>query len=326
MALTQFVWLLFLAALWGGSFLFMRVAVSDFGAVPIIQLRIGIAALCLLPFFGWQQYKSTKKQSLRAVDWWHLFFVGVSNSVLPFTLIAFATQYIGAGYAALLNSSVPMWSALIGIIWLKDRVSFWQWLGMSMSFTGMIILIGGQGQAAPSEAVLSLPVVGELPAVLVAVIASTLATVSYGISANYSKRFVSHISPMSVSTLTLTLGSLAMLPWAVSTWEGEPASMRSWVCVVLLGALCTAFCFVIFYRLMQEIGPTKTVSVTFLVPIFGVLWGWWLLNEHLTVSMIAGAIVILGGTLLVLNIWTPRKLFQRFSKRQIAPTESGHLS
>ena len=283
----DFAILLGLAAIWGASFLFMRIAVLDFHPVVMTQLRILIAALCLLPWLLWRY-----RGQLHWRDQPALLFVGLSNSALPFCLLGFSTVYLTAGFTAILNSSVPFWSALIAWLWLGDRLSGWQQVGLLLAFSGVAAL-----GLARSGLTLSGPTL--------AVLSAVGATLSYGISANFSKRYLAHLPAMVVATCSLLWGSLLLLPLSLTLlpehWPGIEASIS----LVLLGVLCTALAFTVFYQLIQRIGPTRTVSVTFLIPLFGMFWGWLVLAEPVTPGMLAGCAVILCGTALSLGLWRP---------------------
>ncbi len=282
--------LTFLAAIWGASFLFMRVAVPEFGPIAMIQMRIGIAALCLLPFLLLRYRKQ--------IDWTklpHFIVLGITNSALPFTLLGFATIHVSAGYTSLLNSSVPLWSAIVAAIWLGDWLTKWQIGGIALGFLGVVILVVGKGEMSFSGPTL-------------AIISCTLATMSYGVSANYTKRYLTGIHPMVLATMSQATAAIAMLPLCWFYWPTTPVSTEAWIYVGILGSLCTAFAYILFYGLISRVGPTKTVSVTFLVPVFAMLWGYALLSETITVYMAIGCAVILLGTAFTTGLIAPLRI------------------
>ena len=279
--------LTFLAAIWGASFLFMRVVVPEFGPIAMIQLRIGIAALCLLPFLLYRYRKQINWNQLP-----HFVVLGITNSALPFTLLGFATVHVSAGYTSLLNSSVPLWSAIVAAVWLGDWLTRWQIGGIALGFLGVLILVIGKGELSFSGPTL-------------AIIACTLATMSYGVSANYTKRYLTGVHPMVLATMSQATAAVAMLPLTWFYWPSSPVSVNAWIYVAILGGLCTAFAYILFYGLISRIGPTKTVSVTFLVPIFAMLWGYVLLSEQITVYMAIGCAVILLGTAFTTGLISP---------------------
>ena len=287
MNLRNSLQLILLAAIWGASFLFMRMAVDDLGAIAMIQLRVGIGAACLLPILL-LNFKS--KMDIRKIA--HSSLVGITNSVLPFSLLAYATLYVSAGYTSLLNSSVPLWSAIIAAVWLKDWLTRWQLLGIFIGFSGMCVLVLEQGNLT-------------LTGPTMAILASTIATISYGFSANYTKRFLSDIPPLYIASISLFSGSLALLPLSITYWPNHPIKTETWVVVTALGVICTALAFIIYFDLIKRVGPTKTVSVTFLIPIFAVFWGFLFLDEEVTIYMIVGCLIIFVGTSLTLGLLKP---------------------
>ncbi len=280
--------LIALAAIWGASFLFMRVAVVEFGAAPLMEVRIVVGALCLLPVLLWRYRKSVNRALVK-----HMLVVGATNSALPFTLLAYATIYLSAGYTSLLNSTVPLWSAIIGAFWLNDALTRWQMLGIFLGFVGVFVLILGQGTLDFSGTTL-------------AIIASLLATLSYAVSANYTKKNLQGVPAMVSSALSLVMASFLLLPFAWHAWPTTAISWASWGHGIALGVLCTAVAYLLFFGLIERIGATKSVSVTFLIPAFAVVWGWMFLDELLTLSMLAGCAIIFAGTALTLGLIAPQ--------------------
>ena len=276
--------LLLLAGVWGGSFLFMRLAVNDFGPVALIELRVGLAALFLLPAAMWRG-----KLPVIARHWKALLVVGTLNAAIPFLLYAYAAQSLGAGFLSVANAVTPVWGAVVGWLWLKDRLPWMRSLGLLIGFVGIIVLVWDK---------LNFQAGGTGPAVLAAV----SAPVFYGIAANWTKRFLTGVDALASATGSMIAASLVLLPLAVSAWPETPASMTAWISTVLLAVVCTGAAYIIFFRLIANVGPTGAVSVTFLVPIFGVVWGAWLLDESITPSIVLGAAIILVGTALALGL------------------------
>ncbi|WYX28627.1 DMT family transporter [Achromobacter denitrificans] len=276
--------LLLLAAVWGGSFLFMRVAVADFGPVALIELRVGLAALFLLPAALWRG-----KLPLIARHWKALLMVGVLNAAVPFLLYAYAAQSLGAGFLSVANAVTPVWGAVIGWLWLKDRLAWTRSLGLMIGVVGIVVLVWDK---------LNFDDGGTGPAVLAAV----SAPIFYGIAANWTKRFLSGVDALANATGSMIGASLVLLPLAISFWPDTPASPQAWIATILLAVVCTGAAYIVFFRLIANVGPTGAVSVTFLVPIFGVVWGAWFLDERITSSIAAGAAIILVGTALALGL------------------------
>jgi drug/metabolite transporter (DMT)-like permease len=277
--------LLVLGAIWGASFLFMRIAVPDFGPAALIELRVGIAALFLIPLMLW---RGNAYRLLR--QWKAMLVVGVFNAGLPFLLYAYAAQRLGAGFLSITNAVVPMWGAAIAWLWFRDRLPALRIVGLAIGFAGIMVLCWDK-----------LDFSNDMDDSL-AVLAALAAPLSYGIGTNWTKRYLSAVDAVTNAAGTMISAALVLLPFAIWTWPAAPAPLRSWTATVLLAFLCTGVAYVIFFRLIAAVGPTRAVSVTFLVPVFGVLWGVLLLDEQVTSNIVAGAVVILVGTALALGL------------------------
>ncbi|ARP78926.1 MULTISPECIES: DMT family transporter [Bordetella] len=281
--------LLALAAVWGGSFLFMRVAVPEFGPAALMELRVGLAALFLLPLVLWRG-----KPALIARHWKAILVVGTLNSALPFLLYAYAAQSLGAGFLSVANAVTPVWGAVIGWLWLGDRLPRMRALGLLISMSGIVVLVWDK---------LDFHDGGTGPAVLAAI----SAPVFYGMAANWTKRYLGHVDALTNATGSMVAASLALAPLAIIHWPEQAVSFEAWRATVLLAIVCTGAAYIVFFRLIARVGPTAAVSVTFLVPVFGVLWGVWFLDEAVTPRILAGAGVILAGTALALGLVGARR-------------------
>lgn len=272
--------LLLLGAIWGASFLFMRVAAPEFGPVALAGLRIAIAAIFLLAVLAWRG--GARGLLDKALP---LTALGAMNSALPFTLFAYATLSITAGATAVLNASTPLFAALIAYFWLRDRLSPIAIIGLAVGFSGVVILVwerisfgNGSGIWAP--------------------LAGLAGGLSYGIAANYAKQRLHGASPLVSATGSLVAATLLLLPLTVIYWPSVMPGLSSWLCVIVLGIACTAIAYILYFRLLARVGPAKTVTVTYLVPLFGMLWGLVFLGERITMSMLVACAVVLLGTAL----------------------------
>ena len=272
--------LVMLAALWGASFLFMRVAAPELGPVPLMLVRVACAAAFLIPILvargRWPVFRA---------HWRTIFFVGVFNSALPFCLLAYSTLYVTGGFAAIVNATSPLFGAIVAWLWLGDRLSRSQVAGLGIGFAGVVILVWNQIRFEFGGAGLAVP-------------AAILASLLYGISANYTKRYLTGVAPLAVATGSQIAATLLLLPAAALWWPEQPASARAWISVVVMGIACTALAYLLYFRLIANVGPAKAISVTYLVPGFAVLWGAFFLHEGLTLNMVVGCVVILAGTAL----------------------------
>ncbi len=279
-----------LAALWGASFLFMRMAVPEFGPIALVELRTGLAALFLLPFIVGQ-----KKLSVIKDNFISLVIVGLVNIAIPFCLLSFATLSVSAGYASILNATTPIFTALVTWFWVKEKLGIATLLGLSIGFFGVFILVfdkqGGQNQVS-----------------LLPVIAALGATFCYGVGINYTKQKLSHLSAIVIAFGSLFTASMCILPLAIWFWPVSQPSFQSWVAVSILAVACTGIAFILFFRLIANIGPNKAVTVTYLIPFFGVIWGGLLLNETLTIYMAGGGFFILLGVALSTGLFSFNKV------------------
>ena len=285
--------LVLLAALWGGSFLFVRAAVPAFGPFALIELRVGIAALMLLPLLAVRGSIGELRSNAAPIA-----VVGLMNSALPFTLFAFASLTLTAGFAAILNATAPLFGALVAHVWLKDRLTRSQGLGLLIGFAGVLLLVWGKNSVSGGTSGWALA-------------AALSATLAYGIAANYTKRTLTGVGSLSIATGSQCAAALALLPLALWAWPAVTPPLRTWMEVILLGVASTGVAYLLYFRLIANVGPTRAVSVTFLVPVFGMLWGALYLGEAVTQSMLLGCSVILFGTALTLGLMRPTILRSR---------------
>ena len=273
-----------LAALWGASFLFTRMAAPAFGPLLIADLRTAIAALVLLSLLAWRGgVAELAPNALR------LLLLGAFNSAIPFTLFAYAVLSITAGLASILNATVPLFAALVAWLWLRERLTSLQWLGLAIGFAGVLWLSGDSAGFKPGDRGW-------------AIAAGLLASVSYGISGNLAKRYFAHIRPLAVATGSQIAAAALLLPVTLFYLPPQTPSPPDWSAIIALGVFCTGIAYALYFRLIARIGPTKTMAVTFLIPAFAILWGVLFLAESVTWVMLGGCAVILTGTALATQI------------------------
>lgn len=270
--------LLTLAALWGGSFLFLRVAAPPFGPVVLIALRVAIASCLLMPVLAMRGALGALR-----VHWPHLLVVGVLNAAIPLCLFAYAELTLTAGFSSMLNAAAPLFAAIVAFVWLGERISSLRVLGLAIGFVGVIVLVGGS------------PVVGTTQGSM-AVAAALSATVLYGVASSYTKRFLTGVPPLVVAAGSVFAAAILLAPMAFWLRPEQMPVGSVWLHVIGLGIACTGVAYILFFRLVTNVGPARAASVSFLIPVFGVLWGILFLGERLTVNMAAGCAVILLGT------------------------------
>ena len=284
MSLADIFQIIAMAAVWGGSFLFLRVATPEFGPVPLIAIRVSVSALCLLPFL-------LARPVLRAEfrdNLGKLFILGVINAAVPFPLFAYSTLFVTAGFASIINATAPLFAALVAGIWLKDRITAGGFLGLLIGFGGVVVLVGGLPDLTHGAPL--------------AIAGSLFAAFLYGVSASFVKRHLAGVNSWVTTTGSFGFAALLLAPLAVPLWPAANPSGTSWIAVLLLAVACTAIPNIYYFRLVLRVGPGKAMSVAFLIPAFGMLWGALLLGERVTPGMFAGCTVILLGTSLVIGI------------------------
>jgi drug/metabolite transporter (DMT)-like permease len=279
--------LITLAALWGASFLFMRIGAGDFGPVALAGLRVAGAAAVLLPVMHLQGHTPALRRHWRAI-----MVVGLINSALPFVLFSAAALVITAGLSAIFNAATPMFTALIARAWLGERLDAWRGSGLVIGFVGVAWLAWDKA-ALRSDASL---------AVALAIAGCLLAALLYGVAANATRRHLTGVPPMAVAAGSQCSAALWLALPTVWWWPATPPSARAWLGVALLALLCTALAYVLYFRLIARLGPSKAITVTFLIPVFAVAWGWLILGEALTLSLLLGGSLIVAGTALAAGL------------------------
>ena len=276
-----------LASLWGASFLFMRISVPEFGAITLIALRVSIAALVLLPFWFLSESKQTRQVALN--HWPALIVVGLLNSSIPFVLFAYSMLYITGGMASILNGTAPIWGAVVAWAWLGSRLSKNAIIGLVLGFVGVVVLVGDE---------LSIPSEGKLSAICAAAFAPFL----YGIAANYTSKKLENVSALSIAMFSLGLAGVSLLPLLYWFLPSQYPSIDAWLSLLALAVLCTSLAYLLYFKLLADVGSSKAITVTFMIPAFGSLWGAVFIGEVITPMMIAGMAIILFGTALVTGV------------------------
>ncbi len=284
--------LVLLAALWGGSFLFMRLGAHEFGPVAMVWVRVTLAALVLLPLL---MTKGLTPQ-LRA-QWRPIATVGLVNTVVPFVLFTYAALHLSAGLSSVFNATAPLWGAVVAWAWLHDKPAAPRALGLAVGFAGIVWLSWEKADFKPGA---------PLSGTALSVLACLVATLFYGVGANYAKKRLVGVAPLAVATGSQSAAALALALPAAWWWPQTAPSATAWLWVSLLAVLCTAWAYLLYFRLIARLGAARAISVTFLIPLFGMLWGGIFLGESVTpVMLMAGAVVLLG-TALATGLVKPR--------------------
>jgi drug/metabolite transporter (DMT)-like permease len=261
-----------LGAIWGASFLFMRVAANDFGPIALVEVRLALGSIALMPLL----WRARRQFPLSL--WPKLALIGAINSALPFLLFAWAAQRAPAGVGAITNAMTVLFTALVGFLFFGEKIGTRRAVALVAGFAGVVVLASSKVAGA---------------SIGWAVAAGAAASFLYGIGINLVRRHLTGLPPAAVASATLGSAALLTLPFAIATWPQAAIPMKSWVSAALLGILCTGLAFVLYYRLIARIGAARASTVTYLIPLFGVAWAWLLLDEPLTLKMgIAGALIL----------------------------------
>ena len=289
MNLRQLLELVMLAALWRASLLFMRIGAPEMGPIGLIAIRTLVAGLFLLPFLFFYNSHRGVRRHVPAIA-----LVGIIGSAMPFALIAYATLTVTAGYASILNATTPMFGALVAWAWLGDRLKPSGIIGLLIGFAGVIVLVWGRG---------------EMPTLQLgtAVSAALTATLLYALAATTTKRYLAEVHPLTLATLSQLFAAASLLPLALLAVPEQMPSAKAWWSVILLGIASTGIAYVIYFKLISQVGPTKTLTVTYLIPAFGLFWGWLFLEEQISMSMVAGCLLILLGVGLTTGVLANRR-------------------
>ena len=269
----------------------MRATVEEFGPVALIAVRIIAAALCMSFFLV-----SIKRRKEFIQHWRVLLIVGLTSSTFSFMLLAYASLSLTGGTVSILNAMTPVFTALIAHFAMNTKMNNIQFLGMFISIFGLIFLVWDK---------VSWGIQSWLPT-----LAGMGAALLYGISNNLSKKYLSEVSVFTSSSGSLVFSALFMsilLPFNMP--DVSQISSISWLYALILGVLCTAIAYMIHFKLIKNIGPTKAATVTFLIPIFSFIWGYLLLNEQVTIRMLGATAIILFGMSLLMGILNLKKLF-----------------
>jgi len=288
-----------LAALWGASFLFMRMGASEFGPLPMVGLRVALAAVFLWPIMVRQGHWPALRQ-----HWKPIFFAGIINSAIPFALFAWAVLHIATGLTSILNATVPLFGALVAWMWLGDRINRLRWAGLALGFAGVALLAwrapSGTGFKSDSA--------------MWAIGACLLASAFYGLSASFARRYLTGLPPLATATGSQIGAALGLSLPTVWLWPAQMPGLRAWGAIAAIAVLCTGIAYIIYFRLIASAGPSRALAVTFITPVFAVLYGTVFLGERITPWMVVCALVIVCGTLLSTGLVSTLKPSARRNK------------
>jgi drug/metabolite transporter (DMT)-like permease len=267
-----------LAAIWGASFLFVRIAAPVFGVIATADGRMLVAGFALAAYYLLTGFDAQWRR------WWRYYLaIGALNSVFPFLLYGYAALDLTVGLLAVLNATSPMWGALLSAIVLRERMSAGRIAGLVVGVAGVALVSGAEGSGR-----------------WLAVLAGLGAAFCYGLTGVAMRRWARDTTAKGMAAGSLLMGGLVLAPLLLvvpPAWPGMPVALA----MLALGLVCGSVAYILYFRLMADIGATGALTVTYLIPIFGVAWGAIFLGEAVTPAMLAGALVVILGTVLVLR-------------------------
>lgn len=275
--------MLVLAAIWGSSYLFIRMVAPVIGVSLTMGTRVLIAALFLSVLsLVYGQFPSFKKY------WWQYILLGALNMVLPNLLVVFSVMQLNASMGSVLNATTPLFTLLIARIWLKEKLSVAKITGLLLGITGIVILVGWNPVAVNGKT-------------MIAVVASILAAVSYGFANVFTRIKFTGSNPMKTASGQMIGAAALVLPFLFAGGDAQTFSLPVFTPLLILGIVCTALAFIIYFKLVSSMGSVNTSMVTILVPFFGILWSAVFLNEPVTIGLLIGLIFIITGLTLVIR-------------------------
>lgn len=280
---------LLLASIWGASFLFMRLGALEFGPLATAGVRVAVAAVFLLPILLWRGLGAEL-----ARHWKKTFFIGLLNSAIPFACYGYALLSISTGLSAILNATVPLFGALVAWVWLNDRPDRLRLLGLLIGFGGVVMLAWDQASFKPDASGASTGW---------AVLACLLACFCYALAASYAKRHLGGLPSLVAATGSQIGATLWLALPTLSTWPQQAPGARAWLALLAVGVLCTGLAYILYFRLIENIGPARSLTVTFVLPVFALLYGAVFLGEDISLWMIFCGAIVVCGTALSANLF-----------------------
>jgi drug/metabolite transporter (DMT)-like permease len=282
-----------LASLWGSSFLFMSLGAVEFGPVATAGMRVGLAMVFLLPFLLRPAVRASLMASPRPI-----LFVGLLNSALPFVFFGYAVLHIPTGLTGIINATAPLTGAFVAWLWLKESPGFWRSIGLATGFVGVSLLVLGKSGVDASGQVTS----AFNASAFLAMAAGLGATLCYGIAASFTRKHLGHVHPQAMAVGSHIGASIALVVPTILFWPCVWPSQQAWAAIGAVALLSSAIAYVLFFKIMAQVGPSKALTVTFLVPVFALFYGAVFLDEVITAWMLMCGAVILMGTALSMGL------------------------
>jgi drug/metabolite transporter (DMT)-like permease len=297
LSIKHFAELLLLSAIWGSSFLLMKWAAPEIGIFALVEIRAIGATLLLVPLVY------IKRQQKDLFDYWpQLLIVGLLNTAIPFSLFNYGILHIEAGLAAILNATAPMFGVVVAYLFLKEKIGLWGLVGILLGFFGVVLISYEQTLTSevPNQSAL-MPVIGIL-----------IATLCYGLCACYLKAKLSHVRAFAIAGGSQFFTALILLPLALFNLPEVMPSPRAIGSALILAFVCTGLAYVLYFDLIAKIGVSRALTVGYLVPLFGIFWGYLVIGESLS------NLVLIGGSLILLGVMLATNILVRFKRNAVS--------
>ena len=269
--------LIFLGALWGSAFMFIKVATPEYGPVALVNARLIIASLIFLPILLRKKYLP-----LLAPIWKHVLILSVINNMIPFTLFSYASLGSSSNILAILNATTAFNTMVIAYFWINESVTLKQIIGLILGFIGVIILVNPQNSAAT----------------LISSISCLFAAAFYSLSTVFIQKNSAKTNKLVLIGWSIVFSAILMMPISYIYLPESIPSFEANISAVWLGAVSTGLGFLGYVRLIDKIGAVKTSIVAYFLPVFGILWGYIFLDEKISTSVVIGCLVVLIGIFL----------------------------
>jgi drug/metabolite transporter (DMT)-like permease len=281
--------LLLLAAIWGSAFLCLRIAVPVLGALQVTELRILIAGLGMLAYAKFKGIACDWKNL-----WRHYLVIGAINSALPFSLFAYGAKHLPSSYEVILNSSSPLFAAVFSALWLSERLTAYKIAGLLTGAIGVMFVAGISPPGTDLQFGIS-------------VFVCLAGAACYGLGGVYIRKFAPDVKPAAMAGCSQLMAAIVMAPALGSLPSAAAFTPAVIAALFTLSLLCSGAAYLLYLRLLADAGPSQALSVTFLMPLFGMIWGTLLLHETVTPAMIGGCALIIAGTACVLGLIRPKQ-------------------
>jgi drug/metabolite transporter (DMT)-like permease len=281
LAAIDWLYILLLSAVWGSAFVFLKIASPVVGATGLVFMRVILASVLLGFLF-------IRKRHLKIIqkNIFPILVIGATNTALPFYLFAYAAKEINANTMAVMNGSTPLFALLFSVIWLKFKFQWPQFLGILIGLLGLAIVVGFESMQFE----------------LLPIFAAMMGAAMYGLSMSYIYQ-IKILDTKVMAAVTMIAATLIILPFLMIdpiqtvNWNGQVMGS-----IVFLGLICTGMAYIPYFLLISRVGPISTSIISLLVPLFGMIWAYLFLQEKITLMMLTGCLLIIGGVSLTSRI------------------------